>query len=140
MDPIGAPAPPPSTPDTEVRDWQGHVIVCGLHEIALRTVEQLHLAGIGVVVIDDEPDPKLVTAIEAWEIPYIARSNILDDPFAEAGLNGAAAVICAESSDLNTLATALQVRSLRPEVRVVVHLDNPAVGNAVEGITGDIPQ
>ena len=137
MDPIGAPAPPPSTPDTEVRDWQGHVIVCGLHEIALRTVEQLHLAGIGVVVIDDEPDPKLVTAIEAWEIPYIARSNILEDPFNEAGLDGAAAVICAESSDLNTLATALQVQSLRPDVRVVVHLDNPAVGNAVEGITGE---
>jgi Trk K+ transport system NAD-binding subunit len=28
------------------------------------------------------------------------------------------------------------VRSLRPNVRVVVHLDNPAVGGAIEGITG----
>ncbi len=45
-------------------------------------------------------------------------------------------MICVESSDLHTLETALLVRDLRPDVRVVVHLDNPAVGGAVEGITG----
>jgi Trk K+ transport system NAD-binding subunit len=112
------------------------VIVCGLHDVALRVVEQLYLAGIPVVVIDDRPDPRLVATIEAWGIPYIARSAILDDPFAAAGIDGATAVICAESSDLRTLETALSVRSQRPDVRVVVHLDNPAVGGAVEGITG----
>ncbi len=122
--------------DPAVRDWGGHVIVCGLHDVALRTVEQLYLAGIRVVVVDDEPEPRLVAAVKAWGIPYIARSALLADPLQEAGLAGAAAVICAESSDLGTLETALQVRSLRPDVRLVVHLDNPAVGGAVEGITG----
>ncbi|MBO9532508.1 MAG: potassium channel protein [Solirubrobacteraceae bacterium] len=105
--------------------------------MALRTVEQLYLAGIRVVVVDDEPEPRLVAAVQAWGIPYIARSALLADPVEEAGLAGAAAVICAESSDLGTLETALQVRSLRPDVRLVVHLDNPAVGGAVEGITGE---
>jgi Trk K+ transport system NAD-binding subunit len=130
--------PPPTTPTPEidVSAWTGHVIVCGLHDVALRTVEQLFLAGVRVVVIDDEPDPRLVGVVRAWEIPYIERNTILNDPFASAGLAGAAAVICAESSDLHTLETALQVRNLRPDVRVVVHLDNPAVGGAVEGITG----
>ena len=136
MDPIGSSGTRPPTADPDVSGWQGHVIVCGLHDVSLRTIEQLHLAGIGVVVIDDSPEPGLVSAIEAWEIPYIAKSNILEDPFQQAGLSGAVAVVCAESSDLGTLATALQVRSLRPDVRVVVHLDNPAVGNAVEDITG----
>ena len=41
-------------------------------------------------------------------------------------------MICAESDDLTTLATALQVRSLRPDVRVVVHLDNPATHLGLE--------
>ncbi|MGK2956365.1 MAG: NAD-binding protein [Solirubrobacterales bacterium] len=136
MDPIGSQVPPPSTPETDVSDWEGHVIVCGLHDVALRTVEQLHLAGIDVVVIDEEPEPRLVSVIKSWNIPYIARSTTLDDPFDSAGLQGAAAIVCAESSDLITLATALQVRNLRPDVRIVVHLDNPAVGNAIEGITG----
>ena len=125
---------PATTPD--VRDWTGHVIVCGLHGVALRTVEQLFLAGIPVVVVDEDPDPRLVSVVEGWSIPYIARAAHLSDPLLAAGLRGATAVICAESSDLLTLETALLVRDLRPEVRVVVHLDNPAVGRAVEGITG----
>ena len=120
-----------------MREWTGHVIVCGLHDVALRTVEQLYLAGVPVVVVDDEPEPRLVATVEAWGIPYIPRSALLTDPLQEAGLAGASAVICAESSDLGTLETAMQVRSLRPDVRIVVHLDNPAVGGAVEGITGE---
>ncbi len=121
----------------EIRDRTGHVIVCGLHDISLRTIEQLYLAGIGVVVIDDEPDQRLIKVIEAWRIPHIERHTILSDPFGAAGLAGAAAVVCAESTDLHTLETALQVYALRPDVRLVVHLDNPAVGRAVEGITGN---
>jgi len=89
-----------------------------------------------VVVIDDDPDPRLVSVVQAWDVPHIVRSTILSDPFTAAGLAGATAVICAESSDLRTLETALLVRDKRPDVRVVVHLDNPAVGGAVEGITG----
>jgi Trk K+ transport system NAD-binding subunit len=112
------------------------VIVCGLHDVALRTVEQLYLAGIPVVVVDESPEPRLVGVIKTWGIPYIARDGVTGDPMNDAGLDGAAAVICAESSDLLTLETALQVRSMRPDVRTVVHLDNPAVGSAIEGITG----
>jgi len=127
---------PPPGPVVDTRDWSDHVIVCGLHGVALRTVEQLFLAGIRVVVVDEDPEPRLVSVVEGWGIPYIARSAHLSDPLLAAGLNGATAVICAESSDLLTLETALLVRDLRPDVRVVVHLDNPAVGRAVEGITG----
>jgi Trk K+ transport system NAD-binding subunit len=141
MEPIRPPARPDAPPhapaaERDISGWTGHVIVCGLHNVALRTVEQLYLAGIPVAVIDDEPDPRLVAVVRAWDIPYLARHTLIGDPFALAGLAGAAAVICAESSDLHTLETALQVRNLRPDVRVVVHLDNPAVGGAVEGITG----
>ncbi len=126
---------PTATTTGPPAQWRGHVIICGLHDVALRTVEQLYLAGVPVVVIDDEPEPRLVATVQAWGIPYIARSALLDDPLAEAGLAGARAVICVESSDLGTLETALSVRSLRPDVRIVVHLDNPSVGGAVEGIT-----
>jgi len=87
-------------------------------------------------VIDDAPDPRLVSVVEAWDVPHLMRGTGRGDPFAAAGLPGALAVICAESSDLLTLETALLVRDRRPDVRVVVHLDNPAVGGAVEGITG----
>jgi Trk K+ transport system NAD-binding subunit len=121
------------------RDWVGHVIVCGLNAVGLRTVEQLHLAGARVVVLDDEPDERLERVVRGWGIPHIARgSHHLSDPLYEAGIGGAAAVVCAERTDLRTLETMLMIRDLRPEVRIVADLDNPAVAHAVEEVLGSV--
>jgi Trk K+ transport system NAD-binding subunit len=121
------------------RDWVGHVIVCGLNPVGLRTVEQLHLAGARVVVLDDDPDERLARIVRGWGIPHIPRgSHHLSDPLYEAGIAGAAAVVCAESTDLRTLETVLLIRDMRPEVRVVADLDNPAVANAVEEVLGSV--
>jgi Trk K+ transport system NAD-binding subunit len=118
------------------RDWVGHVIVCGLHEVGLRTVEQLHLAGARVVVLDDASDERFARVVRGWNIPLIVREAHLTDPLYEAGIAGATTVVCIESSDLRTLETVLLVRDLRPDVRIVAHLDNPAVARAVEEVTG----
>jgi Trk K+ transport system NAD-binding subunit len=120
------------------RDWAGHVIVCGLNAVALRTVEQLHLAGARVVVVDDVADERLVRILRGWEIPHVPRGTHLSDPLFEAGLAGASAVVCAETSDLRTLETLLLIRDLRPDVRVVADLDNPAVAHAVESELGSV--
>ena len=120
----------PSVLPAEPRDWRGHVIVCGLSDVALRTVQQLDAIGERVVVLDDEGDDRRAALVDAWGIPRVAGLTA-------AGLQGASAVVCAGESDLRTLDTALHVRDLRPDVRLVVHLDNPAVGRAVEQVTGD---
>jgi Trk K+ transport system NAD-binding subunit len=120
------------------RDWVGHVIVCGLNAVALRTVEQLHLAGASVVVLDDEPDERLVRVVRGWGIPHLARSAHLSDPLYDAGILGASAVVCAETTDLRTLETVLLIRDLRPDVHVVADLDNPAVAHAVEEVLSTV--
>ncbi|HEY1450769.1 MAG TPA: NAD-binding protein [Solirubrobacteraceae bacterium] len=120
------------------RDWVGHVIVCGLNDVALRTVEQLHLAGARTVVLSDEPDERLVGIVRGWEIPLLPRGGHLSEPLFDAGIAGAEAVVCAESTDLRTLETVLQIRDLRPDVRVVADLDNPSVAHAVEGVLSSV--
>ena len=121
------------------QDWVGHVIVCGLNPVGLRTVEQLHLAGARVVVLDDEPDERLARVVRGWGIPHIPRgSHHLADPLYDAGILGAAAVVCAERTDLRTLETVLLIRDLRPEIRIVADLDNPAVARAVEEVLGSV--
>jgi Trk K+ transport system NAD-binding subunit len=107
-------------------------------------VEQLHNAGARVAVLDDGRDERFATIVRGWGIPVLARGAHLAEPLFEAGIEGAAAVICVESTDLRTLETVLLVRELRPEVRVVAHIDNPGVAHAVEEVTGagtvlDIP-
>lgn len=112
-------------------DWRGHVIVCGLHSVGLRIVEQLNLSGVPAVVVDDQPDPALARQLAGWGVPHIPASSRTAAMLMEAGLAGAAAVICALEDDLQTLETALLTRELRADVRVVVQLANPAVGRAL---------
>ena len=106
-------------------DWRGHVIVCGLHSVGLRIVEQLNLSGVPAVVVDDQPDPALARQLAGWGVPHLPASSRTAAMLMEAGLVGAAAVICVLEDDLQTLETALLTRELRADVRVVVQLANP---------------
>ena len=90
----------------------------------------------GVVVVDDEPDPRLVRVVEAWDIPFIVGSPRIGSVLEQAGLSTARAVVCAEHTEVQTLETALLISELRPEIRVVVQLANQAVGAAVSQVTG----
>jgi len=110
------------------------VIVCGLHRVGLRIVQQLSLSGVPAVVVDDNPDLRLARNLVTWGVPHIAGSSRAAETLAEAGLAGCAAVVCAEEDDLRTLETALLTRKLRADVRVVVQLTNPAVGRALSQI------
>src|SRR4030088_1255998 len=112
-------------------DWCGHVIVCGLHSVGLRIVEQLNLSGVPAVVIDDDPDMRLVRELTGWGVPHLAGSPRSAATLTAAGLPGAAALICVLEDDLHTLETVLLTRELRADVRVVVQLANPAVGRAL---------
>jgi Trk K+ transport system NAD-binding subunit len=112
-------------------DWHGHVIVCGLRGVGLRIVEQLNLAGVPAVVLEDDRDASLSRILLSWGVPRVAGSSRAADSLLGAGLEGAAAVICVQNDDLYTLETALLIRQLRPDVRVVVQFGNPAVGRAL---------
>ena len=112
-------------------DLRGHVIVCGLPGVGLRIVEQLTLSGVRAVVVDDDPSPALAAMIAAWDVPLITGQPRAEETLMSAGLADAIAVICAQENDLSALETALLVRRLRAEVRVVAQLANPAVGRAV---------
>ena len=114
--------------------WTGHVVVCGLDDEGFRVVEQLHLAGVRVVVVDDRPDEGLARALADLDVLLVHGDPRTPAVLHEAGLDGATALVCAASDDLSTLATALLVRELRPDVRVVVALRNAGVGRAL----GDI--
>ncbi len=125
-------------PDVNARfDRSGHVILCGLQAVGLRTVEQLHLAGADVVVIDDETvSERQASIVRDWGIPIVERRGSLSDALFAARVTEAEAVVVIESTDLRTLETVLLVHDLRAEVRLVAHLDNPAVARAVEEISG----
>ena len=122
------------TDEPHPQEWSGHVVVCGLHDEGLRVVEQLCATGVQVVVVDEAPDPRLVGALAGLGVPHLAADSRVAETLAVAGIATAAALVCVESEDLHTLATALLARELSPDVRVVAQLRNAAVGRALVDI------
>jgi len=139
---VPVPAAPPTVRDRsgpsppDLSGLSGHVIVCGLHGVGVRIVELLHRAGVTAVVVDDQPDTRLVRLVQSWGVPHLAGDSRLADTLFAAGLASAAALICVEADDLHTLETALRAQELNPGLRVVVQLANPAVGRAIAEVSG----
>lgn len=117
---------------------QDHVIVCGLDGVGWRTLEQLHRAGVPVVAVEPRAQPRLAVQLAQWGVPLIAASAEVPETLTEAGLDTAAAVVCVQDGDLQTLATALVVREMRPDIRTVVRLSNRAVGTAMSELSGPV--
>jgi Trk K+ transport system NAD-binding subunit len=117
----------------EMRD---HVIVCGLQGVGLRIVEQLHLSGTPVLVVDDSADSRFTGVVADWGVPHLHRTAYMGDALVEAGLEHALAVVCAEVKEIHALETALRIRELRPDVRIVTQLANPSVARALERVSG----
>ncbi|HEV7792010.1 MAG TPA: NAD-binding protein [Pseudonocardia sp.] len=115
----------------------GHVVVCGVRGVGLRTVEQLHASGIDVVVVADGPDSDPLTdrLLAGWGVPRIAGRP--KEALVEAGIAGATAVVCVPDDDLRAMEIALLVRRLRPDVRLVVRMGNSAVGRALAEVIGE---
>lgn len=114
--------------------WSGHVLVCGLHDEGMRVVEQLHAAGVGVVVVDEEPDARLFPALATLGVPLLAADARIASSLTAAGFANSAALICVESDDVQALAIALLARELRPDSRIVLQLRNAAVGRALTDV------
>jgi Trk K+ transport system NAD-binding subunit len=114
----------------------GHVIVCGTHGVAVRTVEQLRVAGADVVVLSTgRVDAVAERLLEEWDVPQVAGRT--KGALLAAGLAGAVAVVCMPGDDLQALEIALLARQLRPDVRLVVQMGNGAVSRALAELIGD---
>jgi Trk K+ transport system NAD-binding subunit len=113
-----------------------HVIVCGLQGVGLRIVEQLHLSGTPVLGVDDSADSRFARLLEDWGVPHLRRSAYMGDALLEAGIEHALAVVCAEVKEIHALETALRIREIRPDVRIVTQLANPSVARALERVSG----
>lgn len=117
-------------------DLADHVIVSGLRHVGLRLIEQLHGAGEQVVVIDDHADIRLARLIRDWGVIHVEGSPRRAETLLRAGLDKAASLICVEAEDLENLEVALLGQRLRADLRVIVHINNPAVGRAITRVTG----
>jgi Trk K+ transport system NAD-binding subunit len=111
------------------------LIVCGLGRIGWRVLEYLQAAGLPVVVVDTRCDPKDPRLGKARFVKGDCRNkDVLD----QAGLAQARGILIMTNDDLVNISTALMVRHLNADVRVVMRLFNQnliaRLGQAVKDI------
>jgi Trk K+ transport system NAD-binding subunit len=97
------------------------VVVCGLGQVGWRVLEYLQVAGLPVVAIDNScsaDDPRLK------KVRFIRGDFRQQEVLEQVDLSKARGVLILTSDDLINISTALMVRHLQPEVRVVVRMFN----------------
>ncbi|MBI1918424.1 MAG: NAD-binding protein [Planctomycetes bacterium] len=111
------------------------IILCGLGRVGWRVLEYLQAANLQVVVIDNvcaPDDPRLGNARLVQG--DCRRREVLE----QAGVRDCGGVIINISNDLTNITTALVVRSLDPEVRIVLRVFNEnligRLGHAIHNI------
>jgi len=100
---------------------EGGVVLCGLGRVGWRVLESVRAAGLSVVVVDlniTPDDPRLAgtRAVKGDS----RNAEILE----AAGVRTASGVVIVTSDDLVNVTTALVVRKLNPQARVVVRMFN----------------
>src|SRR5437660_10163369 len=110
-------------------------ILCGLGRIGWRVLEYLQAAGLPVVVVDTRCDPKDPRLGKAELIKGDCRDK---DVLEKAGVPRARGVLIMTNDDLVNISTALMVRHLNADVRVVTRLFNQnlisRLGKAVKDV------
>ncbi len=111
------------------------MILCGLHSLGIRIAEQLHLSGSPAVAVAEDA-ARAASLLDRWGIACVVGSGRRPHVLHEAGIGGAAALICVEEDALVALETVLVARDLRPDLRMVVQMANAGVGHALTGLIG----
>lgn len=109
----------------------GHVVVCGLGNVGFRLVEALVRTGQSVVIVESKGDnPFLATARQLGAATVIGSSTLVE-ALRHARVDTARSVVCATGNDLVNVESALQVRELRPEQRVIVRVSDADLAKAL---------
>ena len=115
---------------------RGHVVICGGGRIGGAVVNLLMEAGKHVVVIDSHPDPTLVRRARESRIDLLTGDATNEDVLALCDVPHAAAVVVLTNSDPGNLEVALGARALRPDVPLVVRMENRTFAQATARLFG----
>lgn len=106
----------------QARPRGGHVIVVGLGNVGTRVIGQLHDLGLDVVCVDRDPEARGMALARRLRLPVIVGEAYQEETLQAAGLATSIALVSVTSSDIVNLETALQARTLREDLRLVLRL------------------
>jgi Trk K+ transport system NAD-binding subunit len=99
-----------------------HVVLCGLGNVGIRVLEQLHRLGQPVVVIDKDENNRHAEGVKAMGVSFLVGDVRLPATLERADVREARSIIVVTGDDLVNLEVALNAREARPNIRVVLRI------------------
>ena len=123
-----------TAPDSIDKLPTGHVVLCGLGGLGLRTLEELHYLGEDIVLVI--PDPTASLALRAGEMGAIVVPGDYRDEstLRAARVESARAVILTERDDIGNLHAGLIAQDINPAARIILHMFDFELGQQVRAL------
>ncbi|MGA7731473.1 MAG: NAD-binding protein [Chloroflexia bacterium] len=109
----------------------GHIVLCGLGGLGLRTLEELHRLGEDIVVVAEEPRAASARNARDMGVNLVPGDYREEDVLKAAGVESARAVILTERDDIGNLHAGLITQDLNPEALIILHMFDIELGQQV---------
>jgi Trk K+ transport system NAD-binding subunit len=121
----------------EPRPPGGHIIVVGLGNVGTAVTGQLHDLGFDVVCIDNNPNAYGISMARQLGLPVVIGDAFRAATLRAAGLEDCLALVSVTSQDIVNLETALNARSLRDDLRIVLRLADDDLAERLQKTIGN---
>jgi Trk K+ transport system NAD-binding subunit len=111
-----------------------HVVVVGLGQVGLRLCLLLRRVGIGVVAIDDRAEGENVGQAREAGLPVVIGRGADPSLLQRLSLERAYAVAAVTDDDLENVSIAMAVRSVCPDLRVVLRVGDGRLANETRSL------
>jgi Trk K+ transport system NAD-binding subunit len=111
-----------------------HVVVVGLGQVGLRLCLLLRRIGIGVVAIDDRAEGENVGQAREAGLPVVIGRGADPSLLQRLSLERAYAVAAVTDDDLENVSIAMAVRSVCPDLRVVLRVGDGRLANETRSL------
>jgi Trk K+ transport system NAD-binding subunit len=125
----------PVTMPTALPPGHGHVIVCGVDHLGLRTIDELRRRDEEVVAIS--PTGDVAEGLTTINVRVVVGDPLLARTLREADLESAAAIVMTGGDDLTNLNIALAASEVRPDIRIVLRMFDTELGGHIPDLFPD---
>lgn len=115
----------------------GHIVLCGLEGLSVRTIEELDRLGEHVVVVAHDARPRFREPVERLGVTIVDGDPQDPAVLRRAGIPGARAIVLTSLDDVGNIHAALAARSLDDGIHVAIRLFDEAFGEQVELLLTD---
>ncbi len=113
---------------------KNHYLICGLGNVGMEIVRELHQQKHDIVVIESDHSNRFLYSMRSLGIPVIVEDASLANTLQAANIEGANAIIVCTSNDMINVEIALTVKALAPKIPVILRIQDNQFAESVKEV------